>query len=114
VTRVRDTYVFDIAEARRGLAINRLCASLRTAENREAFLADESAYADRFELSKDQKQAILDRDWTAMLELGGSIFYTFKLAQVDGYSMQYLGGVFTEMTEDDFRAVMRSGGRSFG
>ena len=38
-------------------------------------------------------KAILERDWTAMLELGGSIFYTFKLAMLDGKSMQYLGGV---------------------
>jgi protocatechuate 4,5-dioxygenase, alpha chain len=110
----RDTYVFDIAHAQKGMAINRLCASLRSAANRAAFQADESVYADKFGLTAAQKAAILDRDWTAMLELGGSIFYTFKLAQLDKRSMQYLGGVFSGMTEQEFTQLMRSGGRSFG
>ena len=38
---------------------------------------------------------MLDRDWQAMIDLGGSIFYVYKLAMMDGRSMQYLGGVFT-------------------
>lgn len=110
----RDTYVFDVAHARRGRALNRMCASLRTQANRDAFLADEAAYVGRFGLSSDQERAVLERDWTAMLELGGSIFYTFKLAQVDKRSMQYLGGVFSGMSETEFATAMRAGGRSFG
>jgi protocatechuate 4,5-dioxygenase alpha chain len=49
-----------------------------------------------------------------MIDLGGSIFYVFKLAMIDGRSMQYLGGVFTGMTEDEFVAAMRAGGRRDG
>jgi protocatechuate 4,5-dioxygenase alpha chain len=33
---------------------------------------------------------------------------------MDGRSMQYLGGVFTGMTEEEFVAVMRAGGRTDG
>jgi hypothetical protein len=47
-----------------------------------------------------------------MLDLGGNIFYIFKLAMVDQKSMQYLGGVFTGMTEEDFAAMIRASGRS--
>jgi protocatechuate 4,5-dioxygenase alpha chain len=112
--RARDTYVFDIAHARRGVAINRLCGSLKDEENRRRFLADEAAYCEEFGLSGEQRKAVLDRDWTAMLDLGGSIFYTFKLAQVDHVSMQHLGGVFSGMSEEQFTRLMRSGGRSFG
>jgi protocatechuate 4,5-dioxygenase alpha chain len=110
----QDTYVFDIAHARRGVAINRLCGSLKHEENRRRFLADEESYCQEFGLSPEQKGAILDRDWTAMLDLGGSIFYTFKLAQVDKVSMQHLGGVFSGMSEEEFTRRLRSGGRSFG
>ncbi|WP_203920190.1 hypothetical protein [Rugosimonospora africana] len=106
--------MFDIAEGRRGAAINRLCASFKDEHNRRDFLSDEEAYCGRFDLTDEQRRAILDRDWVGMLDLGASIFYTFKLAQVDKRSMQYLGGVFTGMTEEEFGSLMVSGGRRFG
>ena len=108
------TPVFDGQTSRRGFRMNKLFMSLRSAENRERFLADEAAYCDEFRLTAEQKQAVLDRDWQAMIDLGGSIFYVYKLAMMDGRSMQYLGGVFSGMTEDEFVAAMRAGGRRDG
>lgn len=113
-TNARDDYLFDLSHNRQGKALNRLCGSLMHAENRERFKADEEAYCDAYGLSAEQKRAVLQREWTEMLELGGSIFYTFKLAMLDQKSMQYLGGVFTGMTTDEFAETMRSGGRRFG
>lgn len=106
------TYIFDGRAGRRGRAMNRLFMSLREEAAREEFLAGEAAYCRRFGLSAEQERAVLDRDWQAMLDLGGSIFYIYKLAMMDGLSMQYLGGVFTGMSEDDFKAAMRAGGRT--
>ncbi|MFI7617575.1 protocatechuate 3,4-dioxygenase [Nonomuraea terrae] len=114
MTKAQDNYLLDLAASRRGYAINRLCGSLKDAENRRRFSEDEAAYCDAYGLSPEQKQAILERDWTAMLDLGASIFYTFKLAVLDGKSMQHLGGVFTGMSAEEFTAAMRSGGRRFG
>ena len=111
---VQLNYVFDGAHSRRGYALNRMCASLRDAANRERFARDEAAYCDAYGLSPEQKRAIVERDWTGMLDLGGSIFYTFKLAVLDKLSMQHLGGVFTGMTAEEFAATMRAGGRCFG
>jgi protocatechuate 4,5-dioxygenase, alpha chain len=108
------TPIFDGETSRRGLRMNKLFMSLRTAENRERFLADEAAYCQGFGLTPEQQQAVLDRDWQAMIDLGGSIFYVYKLAMMDGRSMQYLGGVFTGMGEEDFLAAMRAGGRRDG
>ena len=108
------TPIFDGETSRRGLRMNKLFMSLRTAENRERFLADEAAYCQSFGLTPEQQQAVLDRDWQAMIDLGGSIFYVYKLAMMDGRSMQYLGGVFTGMGEADFLAAMRAGGRRDG
>lgn len=113
-TKARDNYLLDISHARLGYALNRLCGSLMQAENRERFSQDEAAYCDEFGLSPEQKRAVLERDWTAMMDLGGSIFYTFKLAMLDKKSMQYLGGVFTGMSMEEFAEAMRSGGRKFG
>ncbi|CCG03475.1 protocatechuate 4,5-dioxygenase subunit alpha [Blastococcus saxobsidens] len=108
------TPVFDGEASRRGLRMNKMFMSLRTADNRERFLADEAAYCQEFGLTAEQQQAVLDRDWQAMIDLGGSIFYVYKLAMMDGRSMQYLGGVFTGMTEQEFQAAMRAGGRRDG
>lgn len=109
-----DTYVFDGQTSRRGYPMNKMFMSLRTATDRERFLADEQAYCTEFGLTPGQQTAVADRDWNAMLDLGGSIFYVYKLAMLDGRSMQYLGGVFTGMTEDEFVAALRSGGRING
>jgi protocatechuate 4,5-dioxygenase, alpha chain len=114
MTEADDNYVLDLVASRRGYAINRLCGSLKDADNRRHFSEDEAAYCEAYGLSPEQRRAILERDWTAMLDLGASIFYTYKLAMLDGKSMQYLGGVFTGMTAEEFVDTMRSGGRKFG
>ncbi len=108
------TPVFDGDSSRRGLRMNKLFMSLREAANRERFQADEAAYCREFGLTAEQQEAVLGRDWQAMIDLGGSIFYVYKLAMMDGRSMQYLGGVFTGMGEEDFLAAMRAGGRRDG
>ena len=106
------TYVFDGPTSRRGHNMNKLFMSLVDEGARKEFTADEGGYCARFGLSEDQTTAILQRDWQAMLDLGGSIFYVYKLAMMDGLSMQYLGGVFTGMSEDEFKAAMLAGGRT--
>ena len=111
---VPGTPIFDGQTSRRGLRMNKMFMSFRDEANRTRFLADEAAYCKEFGLTPEQQQAVLDRDWNAMIDLGGSIFYVFKLAMIDGRSMQYLGGVFTGMGEDDFVAAMRAGGRRDG
>jgi protocatechuate 4,5-dioxygenase, alpha chain len=109
-----DDYVFDAGASRRGYRMNQMFLTLRDARAREAFRADEAAYCERFGLSHPQQRAVLERDWQAMLGLGGSIFAVLKLAMLDGRSMQYLGGVFTGMSEKEFAAAMRAGGRTDG
>lgn len=112
--KIPGTYLFGIEDCRQGFALNKLCASLMSMENRYQFLTDEAAYCNKFTLTIDQRTAVLGRDWKAMLDLGGSIFYMYKLAMVDGKSMQYLGGVFTDMTTIEFQAALSAGGRHFG
>lgn len=106
------TYVMDSKHCRAGYHLNMFCMSLNKAENREAFKADEAAYLDKFPMTPEQKQAVLDRDWLGMLQLGGNIYYTFKIAAFDGRSMQYVGGKMSGVTEEEFRQMMVSGGRS--
>lgn len=47
-----------------------------------------------------------------MLELGGNIYYTFKLAACDGMTFQQLAAKQTGVTEPEYVQMMVAGGRS--
>jgi protocatechuate 4,5-dioxygenase alpha chain len=106
------TYVFDGEHSRKGYQLNMFCMSLNKAENRDAFRADPDRYLDRFPVTPEQRQAVMERDWVGMLRLGGNIYYTFKLAAVDGLSMQAVGGSMSGVTEEAFQQMMIGGGRN--
>lgn len=105
------TYVFTTEVCRQGFKLNKFCKSLDIANNRDAFRADPEGYLESFNLEPDQRKAVEDRDWLGMLQIGGNIYYTFKLAIFDGLSMQHVGGLMSQMTVDDFRQMMLNGGR---
>jgi protocatechuate 4,5-dioxygenase, alpha chain len=105
------TFVFDGRRSRIGYQLNMFCMSLNDAANREAFRADEAAYLDRFALSDEQRRAVLGREWVRLLELGGNIYYTYKLAACDGLTFQQLASLQTGMSEEAYVKMMLSGGR---
>ncbi|MDG1458531.1 MAG: protocatechuate 4,5-dioxygenase subunit alpha [Pseudoprimorskyibacter sp.] len=106
------TFVFDADRGREGYQLNQFCISLRLQKNRDAFKAGEHAYLDGYKMTTEQRQAVLDRDWNRMLELGGNIYYTSKLAAYDGINFQQLAGLMTGMGDEAYRAMMVAGGRS--
>jgi protocatechuate 4,5-dioxygenase alpha subunit len=76
------------------------------------FRADERAYLDRFRMSDEQKQAVLERDFTRLIDLGGNIYFLVKLSNTDGWTTQKAVSSMTSMTPDEYAAMMRAGGRS--
>src|SRR3954462_1575805 len=106
------TVVFDAEQARRGYHLNMFCMSLMKAENRAAFKADERGYLDRYPMTEEQKQTILSRDWNGMLQLGGNIYFTSKLAATDGLSFQQIAAIMTGSTQAEYAQMMLKGGRS--
>ncbi len=105
------TFVFDADRSREGYHLNQFCISLRLQKNRDAFNADEGAYLDKYPMSAEQRDAVLNRDWNRLLELGGNIYYTSKLAANDGINFQNLAGLMTGMGVDAYRDMMLHGGR---
>ena len=105
------TFVFDGAQCRKGYALNKFCMSLNDPANREAFRADEDAYLARYALSPEQRRAVRDRQWLRLLELGGNIYYTYKLAACDGLTFQQLAALQTGVTEQEYVDMMLAGGR---
>ena len=106
------TTVFDAQRSRQGYWLNQFCMSLMKADNRQAFKADEAAYLDRFPMTDEQKQAVLQRDWNRMIELGGNIYFTSKLGATDGKSFQQLAAAMTGMSQQEYADMMLKGGRS--
>ena len=106
------TFVFDAERSRQGFGINMFCMSLMKDDNRKAFKANEAQYLKKFNLTPEQTEAILKRDYNRMLELGGNIYFTAKLGATDGHSFQHLAAVMTGASQQDYAAMMLSGGRS--
>jgi protocatechuate 4,5-dioxygenase alpha chain len=106
------TKIFNAMRSRQAYHLHKFCMSLMQPENREAFRAGERAYLDRFRMSEEQKQAVLDRDFTRLIDLGGNIYFLVKLSNTDGWSTQKAVSSMTGMTPDEYAAMMRAGGRS--
>jgi protocatechuate 4,5-dioxygenase alpha chain len=109
---VPGTTIFDADQARKGYWLNQFAMSLMKADNRTRFKADERAYLDQWPMTEDQKQAVLARDMNRMIALGGNIYFLAKIGATDGKSFQQMAGSMTGMTEEEYRNMMVSGGRS--
>jgi protocatechuate 4,5-dioxygenase, alpha chain len=106
------TVVFDATQSRRGYHLNMFCMALMKADNRAAFKAGERAFLERYPMTEDQRQAVLERDYNRMIALGGNIYFLAKIGATDGFSFQNLASKMTGMSEDAYRAMMIAGGRS--
>jgi protocatechuate 4,5-dioxygenase alpha chain len=106
------TRVFTAKRARQGYHLNQFAMSLMKPENRARFKADERAYLDEWPLTDAQKKAVLARDYNAMLDEGGNIYFLAKIFSTDGKSFQFAAGSMTGMSQEDYAAMMIAGGRS--
>jgi protocatechuate 4,5-dioxygenase, alpha chain len=105
------TIMFDGDQAQKGLALNRMCFSFNSAQNRTAFLRDEDAYCRKFGLDEAQRAAVQNRDVLRMIEAGGNVYYLAKLAGIFGLNVQDIGAQQTGTTVDEFKARLAAAGR---
>ena len=106
------TRVFTAARARQGYHLNQFAMSLMKAENRERWKADEAAYLDDWKLTPEQRAAVLARDYNAMLDLGGNIYFLAKVFSTDGKSFVQAVSTMTGVSVEEYQAMMNAGGRS--
>lgn len=110
--KIPGTTVFNARRSREAYHLHKFCMSLMEAPNREAFKQDERAYLDRFLMSEEQKQAVLDRDFNRLIDLGGNIYFLVKLSNTDGWTTVKAVSSMTGMTPDEYAAMMLAGGRA--
>lgn len=106
------TRVYTAARARKGYHINQFAMSLMKPENRDRFRRDEKAYLDEWPISDEAKAALLARDYNALLDIGGNIYFLSKLFSSDGISFAEAVSTMTDMTFPQYREMMINGGRS--
>ena len=104
------TTIFDGVQARKGYALNKMCYSLNSAENRAAFVHDEDAYCRRYGLNDEQRAAIAHRNVLELIAAGGNIYYLAKFAGIFGLDVQDVGAQQTGMTKEAFKAKLVAAG----
>jgi protocatechuate 4,5-dioxygenase, alpha chain len=105
------TIMFDGDQAQKGYALNRMCFSFNSADNRAAFLKDEDAYCRKYGLSEEQRTAIKNRDVLRLIEAGGNVYYLAKFAGIFGLNVQDIGAQQTGTTVEEFKAKLVAAGR---
>ncbi len=105
------TTMFDGDQAQKGYALNRMCFSFNSAENREAFLEDEDGYCRKYGLNAQQRAAIAKRNVLDLIEAGGNIYYLAKFAGIFGLNVQDVGAQQTGMTLAAFKDKLVAAGR---
>ncbi len=105
------TTMFDGDMARKGYALNKMCFSFNSAENRAEFLENKEAYCDKYGLNAQQKQAVLSLQVLDMLAAGGNAYYLAKLGGIFGLDMQDIGAQQTGMSKEAFKARLVEAGK---
>jgi len=108
---IEGTTLFDGDMAQKGYALNRMCFSFNSAENREAFRRDEDAYCEKYALTAEQRAAVTSRNVLKLLEAGGNVYYLAKLAGILGLNVQDIGAQQTGMSVEAFREKLVAAGR---
>jgi protocatechuate 4,5-dioxygenase alpha chain len=102
------TTLFDGDQAQKGYALNKMCYSFNSADNRNAFKADEEAYIVQYGLNAQQADAIRTRNVLGLIAAGGNVYYLAKFAGILGLDVQDLGAAQTGMTKEEFKAKLRA------
>jgi len=109
--KIFGTTPFDGEQARKGYALNKMCFSFNSAENRSAFKADEEAYMRQYGLNEQQAGAIRARNVLQLIDAGGNAYYLAKFAGIFGLDMQDIGAQQTGLTKDEFKARLVAAGQ---
>lgn len=105
------TVVFNGRQSRLGLPLNNLAIALNKQAERTAFVEEPEAFMERFGLNEEQRDAVRRRDFHRMIELGGNIYFIYKIGMVDGLKVPDIVASMAGQTTEEFIEMMRNGGR---
>lgn len=97
------TYIFDGKHAYGAYELNKMLFSFNEEENRNEFDENPAAYCDKFNVTGELKQTVLDKDFLGMLRRGANIYFMAKMAIPRGTSVQDCGAQFQGITTEEFQ-----------
>ena len=101
---ISGTLVFTGERSHNGYRLNRMAMSLTDPVNRTAFVADEDGYMRNHGLTDAERAMVLERDWKAMIEAGGSIYLIIKIAGAIGVPLYAVGAHTAGISYEQFMA----------
>ena len=113
VKQMRDipgTTFFDGPMSTKGYPVNKMFHSFNSQQGRDAFVADEEAYMEKFGLNDQQKDAIRNKVVLDLIAAGGNIYYLAKFAGIFGLNVQDVGAQQTGMTVEAFKQKLLAAG----
>ena len=83
--------------------MNRLMYDLREPESRSSLLASLDDHMDRYDLTADERQMLVDHDWQGLVDRGVSVYVLTKIGAVLDISLIAMGAAMRGMTAEEFR-----------
>jgi len=102
---IADTSIFDLRLSRRGRRLNKLCDTLCSPENREAFKHDEEGYMARLGLTEAEKELVRKRDFQGLIDAGMNIYSMLKIGSATGNGLYRMGAQMRGESYDEFLAT---------
>ena len=109
--KIPGTTPFDGEQAQKGYALNKMCFSFNSAENRAEFQKDEETYMRKYGLNEQQAAAIRARNVLQLIAAGGNAYYLAKFAGIFHLDMQDIGAQQTGMSKEEFKAKLVAAGK---
>ncbi|MDB5403230.1 MAG: protocatechuate 4,5-dioxygenase, alpha chain [Acetobacteraceae bacterium] len=88
---IAGSYVFTGERSANSYRLNKMATTLRSAETRARFQADEAGYMRAVGCSEQEIDLVRRRDWQAMMEYGASIYLLLKIGAAVGVSLPQIG-----------------------
>jgi protocatechuate 4,5-dioxygenase alpha subunit len=88
---ISGSYVFTGERSAKSYHLNKMANSLRSADTRAEFKADEAGYMRRMGCSDEEIELVQRRDWKAMMEHGASIYLLLKIGAAVGHTLPQIG-----------------------
>jgi gallate dioxygenase len=88
---IAGSYVFTGERSAKSYFLNKMANSLRSADARATFSADEAGYMRAMGCSAEEIELVRRRDWKAMMEHGASIYLLLKIGAAVGHTLPQIG-----------------------
>ena len=88
---IAGSYVFTGERSANSYHLNKMANTLRSAETRARFQADEASYMRGLGCSEHEIDLVCRRDWQAMMVYGASIYLLLKIGAAIGVSLPQIG-----------------------